>query len=70
MPAMNEFDSCVMIRRAVYTSKPDITALCVTLFVLLLSPIHSTFHSGDSKFIQFSKFTAHIKKCDVRFLRR
>ena len=63
---MNELDSCVMVRRAVYTSKPVITALCETLFVLLLSPIHSTFHSEDAKLFSFRS----IKKCDVRFIRR
>jgi len=67
VPAMNELDRCVMVRRAVYTSKPDITTLSETLFVLILSPIHSTFHSADPKVIHFSNFTNHIKMCDVRF---
>jgi len=53
LPAMNELDSCVMVRRAVYTSKPDVTILCETLFILLLSPIHSTFHSADPKLFVF-----------------
>jgi len=50
---MNELDSCVMFRRAVYKRKPDITAVCETLFVLLLIPIHSTFHSADPRLFIF-----------------
>jgi len=61
VPAMNELDSCVMVCRAVCTSKPDITALCETLFVLLLSPIHSTFHSADPKLFRFRSLQLILK---------